>query len=73
MREQLDQVKQEKLAALMRLAEANGAAASPARSDSAKNDGSPLKSPGGGSGTQPASSPSPQRRVGWWGSSPVKG
>lgn len=67
---QLEQVKQEKLAALMRVAELQGggskAAVSPGRTDSAKNDaGGPAKSP---SKQQQQQQQSPARSGGWWGS-----
>lgn len=80
MRQQLEQAKQEKLAALMRAADmqnsASGGAGSPhgvasprGRTDSAKSDGSPVKSL---SGKQ--QQPQQSKGVGgWWGSSPVKG
>lgn len=87
-REQLEQAKAEKLAALMRAAELQGQndgsergnplSASPhGRTDSAKSDGSPAKPPAAGRVHEkkqtPASSPPAKRTGGWWGGSPVKG
>lgn len=86
-REQLDQAKQEKLAALMRAAELQGqngggergappSASQRGRTDSAKSDGSPVKPPAAGKLQEkqrtPASSPPAKRTGGWWGGSPVK-
>lgn len=87
MREQLEQAKQEKLAALMRAAELQGQgdggergtplSASPhGRTDSAKSDGSPAKPPAAsklqGRKQAQASSPPAKLTGGWWGGSPVK-